>query len=82
MNNFDAKDELTKILKERKVRKKRITWGKSRLNKYRAELLQLRNEGASYGDLRFWLRKEKRISIDRSNIMRFLNKNLPDQSQD
>lgn len=73
-NNFDAAGVLLGIRESRAVRRKRITWGRSKLSKYRAELVLMRNAGAKYADLQFWLRKSKRIKVARSTIMRFLKK--------
>ncbi len=79
---FMPEDVLSKIKNERAVRRKRRTWGKSRLNKFMAELLKLREAGASYADLQFWLHTEKRVKIDRSNIKRAMDKfNLLNQRQ-
>ena len=80
-DEFNAVDVLATVKKQRSVRKKHCTWGKSKLNKCRAELMKLKKAGASYVDMQFWLRKEKRIKIDPSSIWRFLKKNLsmPDQ---
>jgi len=44
------------------------------LNKYKNEILKLRNEGASLADIQFFLR-EKRIVIVLSTIHRWLKKN-------
>ena len=71
---FDASATLDSIRKARAVRRHRRTWGKSRLSPHRAELTKLRAEGASFSDLAFWLRKEKRIKVDRSTVRRFLEK--------
>ncbi len=56
------------------VCRKRRTWGKSKINKHIAELMKLKNAGGSYAELEYWLRKEKRIKIHRSNIKRGLDK--------
>ncbi|OIQ96349.1 hypothetical protein GALL_216260 [mine drainage metagenome] len=79
MNNivgklFMPEDVLSKIKSDRAVRRKRRVWGKSRINILMAELLNLKEAGASYADLEFWLRKEKRIKIHRSNIKRAMDK--------
>ena len=79
---FMPEDVLSKIKRDRAVRRKRRVWGKSRINKFMAELLKLKETGASYSDLEFWLRKEKRIKIDRSNIKRAMDKfNLLNQQK-
>jgi len=71
---FNAQEELSKVHEARATRRKRITWGRSKLSKYRAELVLMRNAGAKYADLQFWLRKSKRVKVARSSIMRFLKK--------
>ena len=73
-NCASAIELLIKIKKERDVRRKRCTWGKSKLIKHQAELRQLMASGASYADMQFWLRKEKRIKVSRSTVKRFLDK--------
>jgi len=75
-DDFKAANELAKIREDRKMLRKRCTWGKSKLTKYRAELIKLRESGASYGDLEYWLRNKKRVKIDCSNIQRFLKKDI------
>lgn len=72
---FVAEEVLSKIKDARAVRRKRCTWGISKLNKYLTEVIQLSGNGASFADIQFWLRKEKRIKVDRSTIKRFLDKN-------
>lgn len=73
-SQFNAAEELCKVREDRAARRRRSTWGKSKLSKYQAELIQLRRAGAKYADLQFWLRQEKRVKVDRSSIMRFLKK--------
>jgi hypothetical protein len=72
--NFDAAGTLDEIRDARAVRRKRRTWGKSRLVPHQAELVKLRAEGASFEDLAFWLLKNKRMKVDRSTVRRFLDK--------
>ena len=48
-------------------RKKRTS---SKLDSHRAELLELRRLGASWSDLRVWLRRYPRIKVDRSTVIR------------
>ena len=71
---FDAGAALEAIRDARAVRRHRRTWCKSRLSAHRAELVKLRDTGASYGDLAFWLLKQKRIKVDRSTVRRFMSK--------
>jgi ribosomal protein L14E/L6E/L27E len=73
-NKFDAVTVLAEVKEARSVRRKRTTWGKSKLTKHLAELVKLKDAGASLRDLQHWLRNHKRIKIDASNISRFLKK--------
>lgn len=68
---FNAKDTLRKIKEEISVRKKRTCWSRSKLQKYLAELVQLRLAGASYSELQYWL-KAKRMNVARTTIRNFL----------
>lgn len=65
---------LSQVRVDQAVRRKRRTWGESKINKYIVELIRLREAGGSYAQLAFWLRKEKRIKIHRSSIKRALDK--------
>jgi hypothetical protein len=71
---LDPAAEIAKIKALRAAARRRSTWGKSRLVKHRAELVKLRAAGGSFADLALWLRKEKRIVVERSTVMRFLEK--------
>ena len=74
---FDATAALAAIRDARAARRHRRTWGQSRLARHRVELVQLRQAGASYGDLVHWLRREKRTKVSRSTVLRYLAK-LPE----
>lgn len=78
---FDASAELAAVQAARQVARRRITWGRSRLLPHRAELVQLRQAGASFADLAMWLRKQKRIKVDRSTVRRYLVQ-LPELAQE
>jgi len=71
---FVPEEILSKVKADRAVRRKRRTWGKSKIYKYIVELLKLKEAGGSYAQLQYWLLKEKRIKIHRSNIKRALDK--------
>ena len=73
-NDFDAPEILEEIRLDRKIRRKRSTWGRSKLLKYQAELYDLRKAGASLQDIQFWLKREKRMMAACSTIKRFLDK--------
>ncbi len=74
---FDAGAVLIDVRAHRAASKHRSNWGKSRLVKHRAELVQMRQQGASLGDLVVWLRREKRLKVERSTVKRYLDK-LPE----
>lgn len=73
-SKFNASDVLAAIQKARAVRRRRSTWQKSKLEKYLAELIQLKASGASLTDMQFWLLKEKRVSVVGTTIKRYLDK--------
>ncbi|WP_318492128.1 hypothetical protein [Photobacterium leiognathi] len=73
MNNFNviATVELLKI--ETKGRRK-PRYRRSRLDRYKAELIALKQEGASNAECQRWLR-EKRIKVDHRTVGRWMEKN-------
>lgn len=75
---FNAADELTRIRELRTIRRRK-TYTNSRLEKYRTELVTMRQHGASYRELTLWL-KTHRININHTNVMRYLKK-LPELHQ-
>ena len=75
-NDFDAPQILEGIRTNRKIRRKRSTWGRSKLLKFQAEISALKRVGASLKDIQYWLRRENRVKAARSTIKRFLDKNL------
>ena len=76
MHNFNAQAEVAKIRQRKEIGKQKH-YHKSRLQHYRAELVQMRKAGASYPELALWLRTEKRIKVAHTTTMRFLKK-LPE----
>jgi len=70
---FDAEGELKEIKRKRKV-SRRKRYAKSKLDKFKFELLKLHKSGASLGDLQFFLRKN-RTKVVLSTIHRWLKKN-------
>jgi|AMFO01.1.fsa_nt_gi hypothetical protein len=50
----------------------------SQLDPYRAELMALRSSGASWNDLRDWLRRYARLKVNRSTIIRRMNQWMED----
>lgn len=74
--HFNAPEELQQIRQQKRLRQRKL-YTQSRLNRYRAELVALRKAGASYRELVLWLRKNKRIKITHTSVMRYLD-NLPE----
>jgi hypothetical protein len=68
---FDPMQELTAI-RERRAMQRRTQYRKSRLEKYRAELVALRRAGASAQDLASWIRTRHRMKVHRSSVDRYL----------
>lgn len=81
-HNFDATLELEMVRTYTKICRRK-SYQRSRLTKYRSELVQLKEAGASYRELMIWLRKNKRVKMAHTSVMRYL-KNLPElkESQD
>jgi len=71
---FDAASELEKIKHSRKEIRRKSCYAKSKLDKFKFELLNLHRSGASLGDLQFFLRKN-RTTAAVSTIQRWLKKN-------
>ena len=68
---FDVTHELKQIRNYKRLRQRKA-YTKSRLNRHRAELVALRKAGASYRELAFWLRINKRIKISHCSVQRYL----------
>jgi len=68
---MDARAELDQIRARRKDLR-RVRYRHSRLQRYRAELVALRREGASYRELAEWLRRRHRRRVDPTTIRRYL----------
>lgn len=66
---LDAMREQKRQERAGKARKK---YRVSRLYRYRHDLLALRKCGASYGEMREWLKKYKKVTVATTTIMRFL----------
>ena len=73
---FDAQAEVKRI-RDRRAEARRKIYRKSRLDKYRAELVAMQQAGASCADLAEWLRVDHRCKVHRSSIARYLQK-LPE----
>ena len=76
---FDAQAEVERI-RSRRAEARRKLFRKSRLDRYRTELLAMRQAGASCADLAEWLRVSHRCKINRSSIDRYLKK-LPELNE-
>ena len=73
MDTFDARTELAELRRQTaEIRRRRYT--KSRLDRYRGELLQLQRNGASVAELQRWLR-DHRIRVVHSTVARWVTKN-------
>jgi hypothetical protein len=68
---FDPMQELAAV-KERRALQKRRQYRKSKLEKYRAELVALDQAGASAQDLATWLKMKHRLKIHRASVARYL----------
>jgi hypothetical protein len=73
---FDAHVEVERI-RARRAEARRRLYRRSRLDRYRAELVAMRRAGASCADLVEWLRIKHRCRINRSSVDRYLRK-LPE----
>ena len=69
--SFDPKAELEAV-RARRAMQRRKRYRQSKLDRYRSELVALRQTGASSQDLATWLRMKHRLKIHRSSIDRFL----------
>ncbi len=73
MDIFDARTELAELRRQTaEIRRRRYT--KSRLDRYRGQLIQLRRNGASVAELQRWLR-DHRIRVVHSTVARWVTKN-------
>ena len=68
---FDAEAEVERLQDRKRLTRKRV-YRRSRLEKYRGELLAMRGAGASATQLQFWL-AEKRIKVHLSTVTRWLD---------
>jgi hypothetical protein len=80
MQNIDAQAELAHIRHLRETAR-RHPYHRSRLMRYRAELVALRRAGASYPDLVVWLRTQHRMRVNHTTVMRYL-KTLPELQEE
>lgn len=76
---FDPVAEVERIRARRNEARRKL-YRKSRLDKYRAELVAMKQAGASCADLAEWLRLNHRCKVNRSSIDRYLRK-LPELNE-
>jgi hypothetical protein len=69
---FNPQDELSEV-KTLRALQRRKQYQKSKLERYRAELVAMRQAGASCADLATWLKTKHRMKIHRSSIDRYLS---------
>ncbi len=75
MSDFDVQSELSALKAQTQaIRKRTYTARKSRLDKYKFELLELHRAGATVAELQRWLKKNKRCKMAHSSISRWLEK--------
>lgn len=77
---IDAQAELA-MIRERRAKTRHPTYRKSRLARYRADLVSLRKSGASYPEIAIWLRQKKRVKVAHTTVMRYLSQ-LPELSEE
>lgn len=65
--------QLTHVQAQRRIAR-RQPFRRSRLERYRAELLALAERGASHRDLALWLRQFKRVKVHPTTVGRALAK--------
>lgn len=70
MNETEARQEAERIKKRMALRVKK-KFAKSKLDKYKPEILQLKAAGLSLEGIRLWL-AEKHVTANRSTISRWL----------
>ena len=69
---FDPIGTLQEVKKHRAMQR-RQQYRKSKLDKFRAELVALKKAGASGQDIVTWLRMAHRVKIHRSSVDRYLS---------
>lgn len=72
MPTFDAVSETARLRNKAQLRRQK-RWSRSKLDKWRPEVLALRAEGATLEQIQIWL-KEKRIDAEISTISRWLKR--------
>ena len=75
-HQFDAPLSL-QALRLQRHKKRRQRFHRSRLTQWRAEIVELRQAGASYREIKMWLAMQKRITVSHTDVLRFVKK-LPE----
>ncbi len=76
MSEFDVHTELSSLKAQTQaIRKRAYSTRKSRLDKYKFELLSLHQAGANTAELQRWLRTKNRVKVAHSTVLRWLEKN-------
>ena len=70
---FEPASSLEKIRKQLHVMRKQ-QYRRSKLDRYRSELIALHQHGGSLREMAYWLKAEKRIKINVTSIARYLNR--------
>ncbi|MDE1240525.1 hypothetical protein, partial [Vibrio aestuarianus] len=75
MTDFDVQSELSALKDQTQaMRKRSYSARKSRLDKFKFQLLELHQAGATGAELQRWLRANKRIKVAHSTVLRWLEK--------
>ncbi len=67
----ELSQQLNEIREQRQLVRKR-RYSRSRLDRYRAEIEALAEQGASWQEIALWLRQYKRTKVDRTTVGRRL----------
>ena len=59
-------------VKEHRAMRRRQQFRKSKLDRFRAEIVALKKSGASGQDIVTWLKMKHRLKINRSSVVRYL----------
>ena len=66
-----------KVIHRHRETARRQAYHRSKLSRFRAELVKLRLAGGSYPDIVVWLRKTHRVKVAHTTVMRYLQQ-LPE----
>lgn len=73
MSEFNPEVELARLKVQTVILRKKV-YKRSRLDRYKGELLQLKHQGATTAELQRWL-KDKRIKVVWTTVKRWLDNN-------